>query len=261
MIFVTGDCHADFRKFNTERFPRQKEMTKDDYVIICGDFGGVWSFTGETPEEKYWLNWLNNKPFTTLFVDGNHENFDRLLSNEFPEVDFGGSKAKKIRDSVLYLQRGNIYEIDGCKILALGGARSHDIDDGIINISDYDNENDLKKDLITRFKRGDLFRVNHVSWWADEQPNKEKQEDILNKLKNNNQRIDFVISHCAPRSIVVPFLHGEIDPEDITEPFLEEVKNNIEFGHWYFGHYHLDVNPMHCDDRFSLLYDRIIQIK
>ena len=39
MIYITGDCHADFTRFNTENFPEQAEMTKDDYVIICGDFG------------------------------------------------------------------------------------------------------------------------------------------------------------------------------------------------------------------------------
>lgn len=42
MIYITGDCHRDFRRFNTKNFPEQKEMTKEDYVIICGDFGGVW---------------------------------------------------------------------------------------------------------------------------------------------------------------------------------------------------------------------------
>ena len=43
MIYITGDCHADFTRFNTENFPEQEEMTKNDYVIICGDFGGVWN--------------------------------------------------------------------------------------------------------------------------------------------------------------------------------------------------------------------------
>ena len=43
MIYITGDCHSNFERFNTRNFPEQKEMTKDDYVIICGDFGGVWN--------------------------------------------------------------------------------------------------------------------------------------------------------------------------------------------------------------------------
>ena len=42
MIYITGDCHQDFERFNIDVFPEQKEMTKDDCVIICGDFGFVW---------------------------------------------------------------------------------------------------------------------------------------------------------------------------------------------------------------------------
>ena len=47
MIYITGDCHSDFSKFETDKFPMQTEMTKDDYVIICGDFGGIWSYEEE----------------------------------------------------------------------------------------------------------------------------------------------------------------------------------------------------------------------
>ena len=39
MIFVTGDCHGEFYKLGSKKFKEQKEMTKDDIVIICGDFG------------------------------------------------------------------------------------------------------------------------------------------------------------------------------------------------------------------------------
>ena len=46
MIFVTGDCRGDYRRFITEIFPEQKEMSKEDYVIICGDFG-YWKDTKE----------------------------------------------------------------------------------------------------------------------------------------------------------------------------------------------------------------------
>lgn len=34
MIYVTGDTHADFSRFNTRIFPEQEEMSKTDYVII-----------------------------------------------------------------------------------------------------------------------------------------------------------------------------------------------------------------------------------
>jgi hypothetical protein len=74
MIFVTGDTHGEFTCFSTDGFPEQKEMTKDDYIIICGGFG-IWN---DSKEERFWLKWLDEKPFTTLFADGNHENYDLL---------------------------------------------------------------------------------------------------------------------------------------------------------------------------------------
>ena len=39
MIYITGDTHADFSRFEENKFPIQSEMTKNDYIIICGDFG------------------------------------------------------------------------------------------------------------------------------------------------------------------------------------------------------------------------------
>ena len=39
-VYVTGDTHGDWmNRLKTDSFSEQKEMTKDDYVIICGDFG------------------------------------------------------------------------------------------------------------------------------------------------------------------------------------------------------------------------------
>ena len=70
MIYITGDCHADFRRFNTEIFPEQHEMTMEDYVIICGDFGGIWDKDKESSREKWWLDWLEAKSYTILFVCG-----------------------------------------------------------------------------------------------------------------------------------------------------------------------------------------------
>ena len=72
MIFMTGDCHGDYRRFGSSIFKARKEMTKADYVMICGDFG-LWK---DDAEQWYWLKWLEAKPFTTLWVDGNHENYD-----------------------------------------------------------------------------------------------------------------------------------------------------------------------------------------
>ena len=90
MIYITGDCHGNFERFNKSIFPEQEEMTKDDFVIICGDFGGVWHKDAERDQETMILDCLECKPFTTLFVCGNHENFDRLYS--YPVEEWNGGK-------------------------------------------------------------------------------------------------------------------------------------------------------------------------
>ena len=38
MIYVTGDCHGNFARFEQKNFPEQANMTKDDTVIIAGDY-------------------------------------------------------------------------------------------------------------------------------------------------------------------------------------------------------------------------------
>ena len=79
MIFVTGDCHGEYRRFSARMFPWQKEMDRRDLVIVAGDFG----YWDRSAEQEYWLNWLEEKDFMVGFVDGNHENYDMLA--ELPD--------------------------------------------------------------------------------------------------------------------------------------------------------------------------------
>ena len=80
MIYLTGDIHGqyDIHKLATRGLANQDIAPKEgDFLVVCGDFGLVWN-KRQNSEERYWLRWLAKKPWTTLFVDGNHENFDRL---------------------------------------------------------------------------------------------------------------------------------------------------------------------------------------
>ncbi|MBQ6052294.1 MAG: hypothetical protein IJL30_03275 [Clostridia bacterium] len=72
-IYITSDTHSEFLRFGIGYF----DAPTGSVVIICGDFGGVWN---ESSNEKDCLDWLENKPYTFLFVDGYHENFDLLNS-------------------------------------------------------------------------------------------------------------------------------------------------------------------------------------
>ena len=151
-IFITGDTHGDFRRFRADIFPEQRQMTKEDFVIVCGDFG-IWE---DSPEENYWLDWLEQKPFTTLFVTGNHSNYERLA--EFPVSDRFGGKVQHIRPSVIHLMRGQVYTLCGRRFFTMGGASSHDVQGGIFQPDDPDLAR--KKRRCRRL--GLPYRVAHV---------------------------------------------------------------------------------------------------
>ena len=61
-LYITGDCHGDFQRFTTRNFPQLKGMGRDDYIILAGDFGGVWA--GEQAD-KHKPDRLEAKPFTS----------------------------------------------------------------------------------------------------------------------------------------------------------------------------------------------------
>lgn len=247
MIYITGDTHSDFSRFTEENFPIQSEMTKDDYIIICGDFGGVWTFEEESRREKEALDWLDNKSFTTLFVDGNHENYTRLYN--YPIEQWKGGKVHKIRDSVLHLMRGEIFDVDNKKIFAFGGAKSHDIQDGILNL-------DEEEKIYNYRKRGAYFRIRDFSWWDLELPTNQEMENGIENLEKVNYKVDYIISHCCPTSIQA--LINPIYKRDILTDYLQQISEKCTFKKWYFGHYH-DYRQVNA--QFTLLYEDILPLE
>lgn len=246
MIFITGDCHGNYRRFSTEIFPEQKAMTKDDYVIVCGDFG----FWDNSKEQQYWRKWLTKKSFTTLWVDGNHENYDLL--KEIPVLDWNGGKVQLISDSIIHLMRGQVFELQGKKFFTFGGARSHDIRDGILEPTDRNFKQEYKK-LRTRHA---LFRVNHQSWWKEEMPDEAEMQEGRENLEKNNWTVNYIVTHCTASSVQASFSYGRFEPDPLTN-YFEEIRQKCKFKKWFFGHYHENWN---VSDKDILIYEQILRI-
>lgn len=228
MIYITGDCHGEYRKLSSKYFPDGKGLTKNDYVIICGDFG----YWYDNASQKWWFNWLNNKPWTTLFVDGNHENFDAL--NVLEVGMWHGGKVHQIKDSVFHLMRGQIFDLQGKKFFAFGGAASHDIEDGII---DPCEDGWVKKAKLWA-KEEKRFRINHFSWWEEEMPNENEMQEGIQNLKINNNKVDYIITHdCPTSSLFALYEKPEINK---LNRYFEEILSGITFKKWYFGHHHIN---------------------
>lgn len=251
MIYCTGDTHGDWTRFSADIFPEQKEMSRDDFVIICGDFG-LWH---DTDKERHWLNWLNDKPFITLFVDGNHENYMRL-NNEFEVVDFYGGKAHQIRDNIYHLMRGYVFNICDKKIFVFGGARSHDIDDGILDPEDFETTDEFREEFKRWDKANKFFRVNNISWWKEEMPSAEEMEFGLKTLAEHDFNVDFIITHCCPQQISAMFSGGSYKADELTE-YFDIIMEKTKFKKWFFGHYHDNRQIM---SEYVMLYEQIIRI-
>ncbi len=246
MIFVTGDCHGDYKRFSVRSFPQQQEMDRRDLVIIAGDFG----YWDHSTEQEYWMKWLADKDFTIAFVDGNHENYDMLA--ELPVECWKGGKVQFIRENVIHLMRGQMYRIQGKRFFTFGGARSHDIRDGILEADDPK----LRRKVQVLERAGALYRINHLSWWKEEMPGQEEYEEGRRTMEENEWTCDYVISHCAPSSVQALFSLGEYKPDELTG-YLEELRSRCRYNHWFFGHYHRD-EPV--DEKHDILYHRVLRV-
>lgn len=171
-VYVTGDVHgrAEYgaSRFAFRSWPLGRTLTRDDAVIVAGDFGFVWDGSNA---ERYWLDWFESKPWTTCFVDGNHENHHALAG--LPVREWNGGLVHEARPHVLHLMRGEVFDIDGLTVLAMGGATSNDRQ----------------------------YRREGRSWWPEEMPSEEETEHCRSSLDRVGWKVDCVVTHEAPAAI------------------------------------------------------------
>ena len=229
MIFICGDTHIlDIDKLRQENWPEGYQLTKEDYLIILGDVGIIW----DIQVSKYEIDlkkWYANRPWTTLFVDGNHENFHRLFSNEFPTIEMFGSKVKNIYSSVFYLQRGHVYEIEDKMFFTFGGGESID----------------------------KARRVEFQSWWSQEIPNTTDIHNGLNNLAAVDNTVDYVITHTVYTKAYNDILIGDYKLNDPTYPILDMFENIITYKKWYASHFHFDIEVY---NNLKILYNKVIRV-
>ncbi len=229
MIYITGDTHGLNDTLKIEKNQKLASLSGTDYLLIAGDFGGIWD--GGWHDEDV-LNFYGEQPYTTLFIDGNHENFDLL--NKYPVEQWNGGKIHRITDKVIHLMRGQVFSIEDRSIFTFGGGISID----------------------------KAYRTLGVSWWPEEEPSEEECKEAWENLQKAGFLVDYVVTHAAPESIVRDELTAEhrllcLDCE--AEKFLDRVLKKLVYRRWYCGHYHFDMDVR--DQRISVLYQRILDLK
>lgn len=219
MIRITGDPHGDISRFYELYYNHgESHWTKDDILIFCGDWGFL--FLNNKTENSF-LDDLSSRPYTICFVDGNHENFDAI--NTYPIIEWNGGKAHQIRKNIFHLMRGQVFEIDGKTFFTMGGAYS--LDKG--------------------------SRTPGYSWWPDELPTDADYKEATSNLQKYGMKVDYIITHTLPREMILR-LGKYPDTHDMElTGFLEWIMYEVDFKHWYCGHWHDDKE---LNDQFTILW-------
>lgn len=176
-------------------------------------------------------NLYENFPWTTLFVDGNHECHSGLDSYE---VDtWNGGKVHFITNKIIHLMRGQIFTINGINFFTMGGATSIDR----------------------------MYRKENVSWWAREMPSDEEYVEAIENLDNwyqSGNSIDVVLSHCAGKT-AQRAINPSYENNELTS-FLDLVVTAYEIPQSFFGHYHENCRFEIGATTYVCLYNKIVEL-
>lgn len=229
MIYITGDIHANpMRLSKRQQKNLNVSIQPEDYVIICGDFGIPW-VGPEDKTDKYLLKWLSQLPFTVLFVDGNHENFDLL--NNYPVKDWHGGRVHQLLPNLLHLMRGEVFTIEDKTFFTFGGARSTD----------------------------KAYRTPHKSWWPQEELSEADFDNAVKNLTACDFTVDYVITHTAPKRFLIEIADMEQWAAKCkTSEFLSGIEPYMKYKKWYFGHFHTDY--VRKESVAAWMYQNIVPI-
>ena len=227
-LFVTGDVHGniDYGKLKQFRKLMKDDLTLDDYLVICGDFGILWD--SKRHDNYFKERVYGNFPCTILWVCGNHENFDTLYT--YPVETWNGGKVHRVTDRILHLMRGEVFTLpNGTKIFSFGGAKSTD--------------------------RGYDTGYNKY-WWSQELPTLEEMDNGLANLGKHSNAVDYIFTHDVPYSVSSGIGANRVSDEKFNS-FLETITTTIDFKAWYFRHHHVDASY----DKYHCMYKGIKELR
>lgn len=213
MIYITGDKHGNYSDiFN---FCNKYKTSINDIMIILGDAGINYYLDNRDYVLKEKLKEL---PITLFCIHGNHEERPYNISTYKTKLFKNGIVYYEEKyPNILFAKDAEIYDFNNNKTLVIGGAYS--IDKNFRLIMGY-------------------------NWYKSEQPNNEIKSEVKKVLKDNNYKIDIILSHTCPYKYMPyeVFMSGidQSKVDNTTEEFLDKIESTVNYKRWYCGHFHTD---------------------
>ena len=231
MIVYTGDIHGDITKIENYITTRRQHGLEDpNAIVILGDVGLNYylDYRDEALKRK-----LDNLDVDILCLHGNHEARPETIDSYVLDVYNNGEVMIETRFPHLkFLEDGEVYDLDGRRTLAIGGAYSVD-----------------------KYYR----LLNNMAWFNDEQPSHEIKQKVEHYLSRHGWKVDQIISHTCPAKFTPTemFLPG-VDQSTVdtsTEKWLDRIEDKTKYDRWLCGHWHCDK---HENDKFQFVFNNFI---
>lgn len=226
---VTGDTHGQV-------MTRLMSIGTTDYkpeetaLIILGD-AGINFYLNKTDMKN--KEAIQQTGFTIYCVRGNHEERPENLGyieNWYDDNVKGYVMYEPDYPNIKYFEDGNAYEICGKSVLVIGGAYS------------VDKWYRLNRAGVFDKKDPKYLNPRKTGWFPDEQLL--NWEMTMIEKEHFGKHYDVILTHTCPISweptdLFLPGL-DQSSVDKTMELWLDEVKQNIDWNVWLFGHYHGD---------------------
>ena len=209
---VTGDTHGNMKRF--ENLPASFDMETLG-IIILGDAGCNYYKN----KKDHWTKMSLEKIGCMFYcVRGNHEERPeniKTMQTMYDEDVAGEVYYEPDYPHIHYFKDGGVYTIGGHKTLVIGGAYSVD----------------------------KFYRLQMGYMWF---PQEQLTADEMKKIESEafGEKFDFVFTHTCPISWEPRdlFLNGinQSEVDKSMELWLDDLKDEINWTVWLFGHYHAD---------------------
>lgn len=224
MVYITGDIHGHVEFI--QALIDLQNITQNDIIVLLGDVG--LNYYGNDHGDRDRKRKLDAYGIPILCIHGNHEARPESMIT-YREASWHGGTVYVEEEfpNLRFAKDGEVYDLEGTKAIAIGGAYSVD----------------------------KWYRLqNGLHWFPDEQPSNASKARVEAKLDSIGWQVDVVLSHTCPyRYLPREALLGWVDQslvDNSTEQWLETIEKRLDYRLWFCGHFHIEKRI----DKMRFLY-------